>query len=279
MAAMPSPATPEITSRSNPRVAAVAGLRDRRERERQGLTIVDGSREVRRALESGADVVEAFVCGPLLAGPDARAALDALAAGGTAVTPVSRGVFEKLAFGDRAEGLLAVVRIPDLSLGRLALPADPLVAIIEGVEKPGNIGAVLRSADGAGADALVAASPRTDLFNPNAIRASAGTIFRVPLAAAPAADALGWARAAGLRIVATRVDADGAYTGADLSGPIAIVLGAEADGLTATWDAPDIEAVRIPMRGIADSLNVSVAAALLLFEARRQRDRHTDSAD
>ncbi len=279
MAGMRSPTTPEITSRSNPRVAAVAGLRDRRERERQGLTVVDGSREVRRALDSGADVVEAFACGPLLAGPDARAALDALEDRGTPVTAVSEGVFEKLAFGDRAEGLLAVVRIPDLSLGRLALPADPLVAIIEGVEKPGNIGAVLRSADGAGADALVAASPRTDLFNPNAIRASAGAIFHVPLGAAPAEEAVAWARAAGLRIVATRVDADQTYTEADLTGPIAIVLGAEADGLTATWDAPDIEAVRVPMRGIADSLNVSVAAALLLYEARRQRDRHPDAAD
>jgi TrmH family RNA methyltransferase len=279
MAAMRSPATPEITSRSNPRIAAVAGLRDRRERERQGLTVVDGSREVRRAIDSGAELVEAFVCGPLLAGPDARAGLDALERHGTRVTAVSQGVFEKLAYGDRAEGLLAVVRIPDLSLERLALPTDPLVAVIEGVEKPGNIGAVLRSADGAGADALVAASPRTDLFNPNAIRASAGTIFSVPLAAGPAADALAWARTAGLRIVATRVDADHPYTEADLTGPIAIVLGAEADGLTATWEAPDIEAVRIPMRGIADSLNVSVAAALLLFEARRQRDRHTDSAD
>ena len=279
MTTMPSPTPPEITSRANPRVAAVAALRDRRDRDSQGLTIVDGAREVRRAIESGAELVEAFTCGPLLAGPDARAALDALERRGTPVTAVSEGVFEKLAFGDRAEGLLAVVRIPELSLGRLTLPSEPLVAVIEGVEKPGNIGAVLRSADGAGADALVAASPRTDLFNPNAIRASAGTIFRVPLAAAPAEAALDWARTTGLRIVATRVDAERPYTDADLTGPIAIVLGAEADGLTATWDAPDIEAVRIPMRGIADSLNVSVAAALLLFEARRQRDRHADPAD
>ncbi len=279
MATMRSPTPPDLTSRTNPRVAAVAALRDRRERERQGLTIVDGAREVRRAIESGAEVVEAYVCEPLLAGPDARGALDALANAGIMPTTTSDGVFEKLAFGDRAEGLLAVIRVPDLSLGRLALPADALVAVIEGVEKPGNIGAVLRSADGAGADALVAASPRTDLYNPNAVRASAGTIFRVPLAAAPSADVLAWARGAGLRIVTTRVDADRPYTDADLRGPLAIVLGAEADGLTTTWTASDIEAVAIPMRGIADSLNVSVAAAVLLFEARRQRDRHTGSAD
>jgi RNA methyltransferase, TrmH family len=280
MAAMRSPAPPpSLTSRANPRVTAVAALRDRRERDRQGLTVVDGAREVRRAIEAGAEVVEVFVCEALLAGPDARVALDALASSGTPTTTTTEPVFEKLAFGDRAEGLLAVMRVPDLSLERLELPADPLVVVIEGVEKPGNIGAVLRSADGAGADALVAASPRTDLFNPNAIRASAGAIFRVPLAAAPSETTLTWARAHGLRIVATRVDADRPYTDLDLRGPLAIVLGAEADGLTDAWSAPDIEAATIPMHGIADSLNVSVAAAVLLFEARRQRGRHTDSAD
>ncbi len=279
MAAMRSPAPPDLTSRANPRVAAVAALRDRRERDRQGLTVVDGVREVRRAIESGAEVVEAFVCEPLLAGPDARAALDGLARAGSTVTTTTEGVFEKLAFGDRAEGLLAVIRIPDLSLERVTLPADPLVVVIEGVEKPGNIGAVLRSADGAGADALVAASPRTDPFNPNAIRASAGTIFSVPVAAATSEDVLAWARTSGLRIVATRVEGGRPYTEVDLRGPLAIVLGAEADGLTGAWSAADIEAVTIPMRGIADSLNVSVAAAVLLFEARRQRDRHTHPTD
>ena len=280
MAAMRSPTPSEITSRTNPRVAAVAALRDRRERDREGLTIVDGAREVRRAIESGAELVEAFTCGPLLAGPDARAALDALERRGTPVHRGQRGRLREARVRRPGGGAARRRQDPRPLAGRLALPPDPLVAVIEGVEKPGNIGAVLRSADGAGADALVAASPRTDLFNPNAIRASAGTIFRVPLAAAPdrGGRSPGCAQR-GLRIVATRVDAERPYTDVDLTGPIAIVLGAEADGLTATWDAPDIEAVRIPMRGIADSLNVSVAAALLLFEARRQRDRHADRAD
>ncbi len=181
MATMPSPTPIVLTSRTNPRIVEVASLRDRRARERTGLTVIDGAREVRRAIESGAELVEAFVCGTRLAGPDARAALDALAARHVPTTSVSEPVLEKIAFGDRAEGIVATVRIPDLALAHLALPADPLVVIVEGVEKPGNLGAILRSADGAGADALVAASPRTDLFNPNAIRASAGTIFRVPL--------------------------------------------------------------------------------------------------
>jgi RNA methyltransferase, TrmH family len=268
-----------LTSRANPRVTAVAALRDRREREQRGLTVVDGARETRRALDSGVEVLEAFVCEPLLAGPDARSALDTLTSRAVPVTTVSEPVFEKLAFGERAEGLVLVVRVPDLALERLVLPADPLVVVMEGVEKPGNVGAVLRSADGAGADALVAAAPLTDLFNPNAIRASAGTVFSVPLASGSSEAVLAWARAAGLRIVATRVDAVSRYSDADLRGPLAIVLGAEADGLSAVWDAPDIEPVAIPMRGVADSLNVSVSAAVLLYEARRQRDRSPDATD
>jgi TrmH family RNA methyltransferase len=271
MGAMPSPTPAVLTSFANPRIKAAATLRDRRARDRAGLTLVDGARELRRGLDAGIEVVEAFSCEPLLAGPDARAALDLLRERGVAIQPTSEPVFAKLAFGERAEGLVAVVRIPSTALGGLALPADPLVAIIEGLEKPGNVGAVMRSADGAGVDAVVAASPTTDLFNPNAIRASAGTMFTVPVAAAPTSDVLAWLHGRGLRIVAARVDADRLYTEGDLTGPLAFVLGAETDGLTGAWSAADIEAVRLPMHGVADSLNVSVSAAILFYEARRQR--------
>ena len=159
MSSMASPTPPLLTSFANPRVKAATALRDRRERDRAGLTLVDGAREVRRALDAGVDVVEAFVCEPLLAGPDARAALDLLRDRDVPVQATSEAVFAKLAFGERAEGLLVVVRIPSTALADIALPDDPLVAVIEGVEKPGNVGAVLRSADGAGVDAVVAASP------------------------------------------------------------------------------------------------------------------------
>lgn len=271
MASMPSPTPPVLTSFANPRVKAATALRDRRERDRAGLTLVDGARELRRALETGIEVVEAFVCDPLLAGPDARAALDLLRDRDIAIQPTSEAVFAKLAFGERAEGILAVVRIPSTALADLALPDNPLVVVIEAVEKPGNVGAVMRSADGAGADAVVAASPRTDLFNPNAIRASAGTMFTVPTGAASTPDVLSWLRERGLRIVAARVGAGLPYTEADLTGPLALVLGAEADGLTDAWAADGIEAVNLPMLGVADSLNVSISAAILLYEARRQR--------
>ena len=219
------------------------------------------------------------MCEPMLAGPDARAALDALGKQAAPVHPTSTAVFARLAFGDRAEGLVAVIRAPDLALDRLVVPDEALVVVLEGVEKPGNVGAVLRTADGAGADAVIAASPRTDLTNPNVIRASAGTVFSLSLAAAPTADVLVWLRARGLRIVTTRVDAERVYTEVALGGPLAIVLGAEDRGLTDAWTGPDIEAVRLPMHGVADSLNVSVTAAVLLYEARRQRDRHAPEAD
>ena len=271
MASMPSPALPVVTSFANPRIKAATALRDRRARDQAGLTLVDGARELRRALDAGIEVVEAFSCEPLLAGADARAALDLLHARGVTIQPTSEPVFSRLAFGERAEGLVAVIRIPSMAIADLTLPDDPLVAVIEGVEKPGNLGAVLRSADGAGLDAVVAASPATDPFNPNAIRASAGTMFTVPVAAAATTDVLAWLRARGLRIVAARVDADDLYTGIDLSGPLALVLGAETEGLTGAWSADDVKAVRLPMHGVADSLNVSVSAAILLYEARRQR--------
>ena len=271
MAAMRSPTPAVLTSFANPRVKAATALRDRRERDQAGLTLVDGAREVRRALDAGIEVVEAFVCEPLLAGPDARAALDVLCDRGVPIQPTSESVFAKLAFGERAEGLVAVVRIPSTALADLTLPEDALVVVIEGVEKPGNVGAVLRSADGAGADAVIAASPRTDLFNPNAIRASAGTMFTVPTGAATTPRVIAWLRERGLRIVAARVGAGRPYTEADLRGPLAIVLGAEADGLTNAWAEDGIEAINLPMLGVADSLNVSISAAILLYEARRQR--------
>ncbi len=268
---------PTITSASNPRIRSALELRDRRARERRGATLVDGAREVLRAIEAGIEVEEVFVCEPLMSTTDAKAALDAAAATRAEIVHVGERAFERLAFGERAEGLIAVVRPPSTDLGRLDLPPEPLVVVVEGVEKPGNLGAILRSADGVGVDALIAADPRTDLFNPNAIRASLGTIFAVPLAIASAATVLEWLAGHGIRPIAARVDAATAHTQADLTGAVAVVLGSEAAGLTDTWRDQRVEAVRLPMHGVADSLNVAATAAVLLYEARRQRDRGNDS--
>jgi TrmH family RNA methyltransferase len=266
-----SPAEPAITSLTNPRVKAAVRLRDRREREETGLTIVDGPRELLRALERGVIVAEAFICTDLLRTDEAEAAVDLLHAAGAPTTEVSDGVIAKVGFGDRSDGVVAVIRTPGLQLADIGLPPDPLVVVVEAVEKPGNLGAILRTADGAGADAVIAADPRTDPFNPNAIRASLGTIFSRPVVSAGAVETIEWLSAHAIRPIAARVDATMLYSDVDLRGPVAIVLGSEAGGLTDAWDDPRVTPVRIPMLGAADSLNVSVAAAILLYEARRQR--------
>jgi RNA methyltransferase, TrmH family len=266
-----APTDPDIASPSNPRIRAAVRLRDRGEREQRGLTIVDGARELRRAIEAGATIDEAFVCAPLVRTSDAEGALAALRSARVPLVSVTQAAFEKLAFGDRSDGLLALVRIPDTRLEKLALPAAPLLVVIEAVEKPGNLGAALRSADGAGADAVIAADPRTDIFNPNAIRASLGTVFTVAVAAASTRDVIAFLRDRAIRVIAARVDATTLYTDVDLRGPVAIALGSEAEGLSDAWSAADVTPVRLPMLGVADSLNVSVSAAILLYEARRQR--------
>jgi TrmH family RNA methyltransferase len=269
---MPVTATP-IDSTANPRLKAAVALRDRRERDAAGRTLVDGAREARRAIEAGVEVIDAFVCPGMLESPDGERALALLrgAAGASGrLVEVSRRAFERLAYGDRADGIVLVVRTPEARLEGLRLPVDPLIVVTDDVEKPGNVGAILRSADAAGANAVIAVGG-TDLYNPNVIRASVGTVFSVPVASAPAADVVAWLREQQIRVVATRVDATELHVDADLTGPVAIVLGSEANGLSDAWHGSDGGAVRLPMLGAADSLNVSAAAAVLLYEAWRQR--------
>jgi TrmH family RNA methyltransferase len=265
-----------IDSPANPRLKSALRLRERREREATGLTLVDGAREALRAIEAGAVVESAFVCPALLASTEARRVAEMLhrdfGAPNSSMdyVEVSERAFERLAYGDRADGVVLVVRAPRIELADLQVRAEPLVVVTEDIEKPGNVGAILRSADAVAADAVIVVGG-TDLFNPNVIRASIGTVFSMPLATAIAAEAAAWLRARGIRIVASRVDAPRLHVEADLRGPVAIVLGSEATGLSDEWRAPDVEAIRLPMAGTADSLNVSAAAAVLLYEAWRQR--------
>ena len=262
-----------ITSLHNPRVKAAIRLRDRRHRQKQARIRIDGARELLRAIHAGVPLVEVFVCEPLLSGHDAQRVLAELPDSGAEILNVAQPVFEKLAFGDRAEGVIGVAAMPCPALPDVTLPDNPLVAVIEGVEKPGNVGAVLRSGDAAGISALIVADGRTDLYNPNAIRASLGTIFTLPVCTAAAEETLHWLRRHGLAIYAARVDGSVAYTEADLRRPAAIVLGSESQGLTRVWTGDNVTPVRLPMLGTADSLNVSVTAAVLFYEALRQRSQ------
>ena len=264
---------PTITSLQNPRVKAAVRLRDHRHRQKQGRIRIDGARELLRALEAGVPIAEAFVCGALCQSDEARRVLAELGSSGTEILAVTEAVFDKLAFGDRADGVLGVAAMPQPTLADLTLPHNPLVAVLEGVEKPGNVGAVLRTGDAAGLSALVVADGRTDLYNPNAIRASLGTIFTLPVCTATAQETLDWLRQQGLAIYAARVDGSLLYTEVDLRGPAAIVLGSEAEGLTDLWTSDDVAPIRLPMLGAADSLNVSATAAVLFYEALRQRSQ------
>ena len=278
---MTSPADPSgtITSPANPRVRAALALRDRRGREVAGRLLVDGAREVARALDGGHRVELAFVDAAAEPSDEAVATLARLAAHGPELVAVAGAALARLAYGDRESGIIAVVVAPDTSLeglaDRLAGTPDPLLIVVEDAEKPGNLGAIVRTADGAGASGVVAATdrgPAADPWNPNAVRASLGTVFTVPLAVAPTGDVLGRLRAAGLAIVAARVQAATPVQAVDLTGPVAIAVGNEARGLGPAWLAPDVVGVRLPMLGAADSLNVAATAAILLYEVRRQRD-------
>lgn len=259
-----------ITSLKNPRVRQAARLRRAAQRRKQERILIDGVREIGRALAGGVELLELFSCPAVLdaAGSELIAAARERGVFCVETTPE---VFAQLAYGERCEGVVAVARGPALTLDQLALPERPLVAVLEQVEKPGNLGAICRTADGAGLDAVLLADPLTSALNPNAIRASLGTVFSLPLAEADQAQTLAWLRERSLQIVAARVDAEVDYDQINYCQPTAIVLGSEAEGLSGAWCAEDIVAVRLPMLGAADSLNVSAAAAVLFYEARRQR--------
>jgi RNA methyltransferase, TrmH family len=258
----------EITSRQNPRIKEAAKLRDGRQRAKQCRFIIDGVREIGRALDASIEFLEVFICPALCGSPELVSRLDAC---GAIVAEVTADVFEKLAFGERSDGVVVVAALPERHIDQLQLPPQPLVAVLESLEKPGNVGAILRSADGAGIDAVIVVNPETDLFNPNTIRASVGTVFNKQVCVATVEETLAKLRDWNLSIIATRPDADRLYTEVDFRNGTAIVLGSEATGLTAAWDQTDIAGVRLPMRGIADSLNVSTTAAVLFYEAQRQR--------
>ncbi|QEG43786.1 TrmH family RNA methyltransferase [Roseimaritima ulvae] len=265
-----------LTSPANPRIRHAVRLRSGRYRRKAGQFVVDGLREIRRAIEAQLRLVELFVEQRPGAAPPPELLEPSLGDGtkgqGRQVTEcltwVAPAAFKKLAYGDRNEGLVAVFETPDRSLEQLQLPAEPLILVADQVEKPGNLGAILRSADAAGVDAVICSDCATDLFHPNLIRASTATVFSLPVARCDAAAAQAFLRARGVRNVAARVDARQSMWDCDLSGPLALVVGAEAEGLGNQWQC---EGVTIPMGGRADSLNVSVAAAVLAFEARRQR--------
>ena len=266
--------TETVTSARNDKVKRVLQLQEKaRARRECGRFVVEGRRELGHCLAAGFQAETLFVCEEILP-PDDCSTLCRLAAEGNPelrVIRVPAALYARIAYREGTEGILAEIRLRERSLDEVRLGAAPLVVVLEGVEKPGNLGAVLRSADAAGADAVICCDPATDWFNPNLIRASLGGVFTTQVAAASTPDTLSWLRRQGLRILTAQLQDASWYYDTPMTGGTALILGTESTGLTSAWRRAADARIKIPMLGRLDSLNVSVSAAILLFEAVRQR--------
>ena len=256
-----------ITSAQNPRIKHLLALQQKSSlRRSEQLFVVEGRRELDHCLQAGYEVDTIFMCPEL-----AREAPLLTSHFAPLTSYVSPQVYERIAYRGTTEGIVAVMRSRDVRLSDLRLPASPLIVVLESVEKPGNLGAILRSADAAGADAVVVCDPLTDLYNPNLIRSSIGARFTVPTVATTSDECIAWLRDKGIAILTAQLQDSSPYYDVDMRRPTAIVMGTESTGLTQPWRQAATAHIRIPMLGRLDSLNVSVSAAILLFEAVRQR--------
>ena len=261
-----------ITSAANPRVKSLVALRRRRVRDAEGRTLVDGVAETALAVEAGVLPVALYYCPELFTDAAASGALVSRARhAGSEVIRLSREPFDKASYREGPDGILAVFSTPGRELTALTLSAMPFLLVCERIEKPGNLGAMLRTAEAAGVDAVIAVDPVTDWGNPNVVRASKGTVFSVPVASATTAEVITWLAERDYALVATTPDTDVLHTDSDLTGAIAVAVGTEKYGLDEELFAASTLRVRIPMAGQADSLNAATAAAIVLFEAVRQR--------
>ena len=257
-----------ITSAQNPKVRLLLQLQQKSsERRKAGLFVVEGRRELMHCLEAGFVVDTVFWCPDVETGVEPMPSLPE----GVRVFQVSREVYGRIAYRGSTEGVVAEVKSRPLTLDALQLPEQPLVVVLERVEKPGNLGAILRSADAAGVDAVIVCDPLTDLYNPNLIRSSVGGIFSVPSVACSSAECIDFLKARGIQILTAQLQDSHLYYATDMRRPTAIVMGTEATGLTGRWREAADAHIRIPMLGRVDSLNVSVSAAVLMYEAVRQR--------
>ncbi len=264
----------EITSMQNPKIKAALALRDRRDREETGLFIIEGYRELTRALEGGVVLEQLFFTESLFLGENEGSLLQAFQKQGASLYSCIESVLRKISYRDRPDGLIGVAKQLDTSFVEFTSSfksANPFLLIAEAIEKPGNLGTILRSSDAVGVDGVILSDRCTDLFNPNVVRASVGTLFTQPVAEAEGRELLAWLKKQGIQILAATPHAEKEFTEVDLRGPVAILVGTEQLGLSPLWmEAADIQ-VRIPMNGVADSLNVATATTLLLYEVLRQR--------
>jgi TrmH family RNA methyltransferase len=261
----------KITSLQNPRVKTLVKLRERRDRDEAGLFLVEGYREIRRALEKGVRPKELYFSPEWFLGENEPALIEQARQAGAQLFELSKDAFAKVAYRERPDGLPAVAPQWKRGLADLTLAANPFLLVVESIEKPGNLGTILRSADAAGCDAVIVCDAVTDIFNPNVVRASTGVLFSVPIVVAESTAVHAWLKESGIRTAATTPHTTNIYTQTDLRGPLAVVMGSEQYGLSEFWMKGADVLVRIPMAGQADSLNVAMATIITLFEAVRQR--------
>ena len=264
----------KISSLQNPRVKQLVKLRDRRPRDETGVFLVEGYREIRRALEKQVPLRELYFAPEWFLGENEPALLSAAEAAGAQLFELTKEAFAKVAYRERPDGLLGVAPQWKRTLEDVPVTGRaPFLLVVEAIEKPGNLGTILRSADAAGCDAVIVCDPVTDIFNPNVVRASTGVLFSVPLVVEESTRVHAWLHGKGIRTVATTPAAEKLYTDVDLTGPLAVIMGSEQYGLSHFWLKQTDLSVRIPMAGQADSLNVAMATIITLFEAVRQRSR------
>lgn len=258
-----------ITSSQNPKIKAISHLKNRRDRDETGLFLIEGYRELKRAMEGKVVVEQLFICPELFLGSNEPQLIQEVRASGAEIISCPAHLFEKFSYRDRPDGLVAIAKQMHRTLQDIAAPT--FLVIAESIEKPGNLGTILRSSDGVGADGVIVCDRCTDIYNPNVVRASVGTLFTLPVVEAGSAETLQWLKEHKVQIVAATPAASAVFTEVDLTGPVAIVVGTEQLGLSNLWmEQADIQ-VKIPMRGVADSLNVATATTLLLYEVVRQR--------
>lgn len=258
---------PIITSIQNPKIKNILALEKARERKKQSLFIIEGIKELELACRGNYNIISLFFCPDIVSG----VALLSIIKDEKLLIPVQKGVFEKIAYRESTGGIIAIAEQKEHTLDTLVLPSNPLLLILESVEKPGNLGAILRTADAAGVDAVVICDQQTDFYNPNVIRSSVGCVFTKQLASTTSLQAIEWLKERNIRIFSTYLQASVPYHTLDYTGASAIVMGTESTGLSEIWVKKSHQNIIIPMQGIIDSMNVSTAAAVVVFEARRQR--------
>ena len=259
----------QITSAANPKFKQATALRDRRDRDETGLFLIEGYREISRALAGRVQIAQLFFCEELFLGEHEQ---ELMAAAQAPLIHVPAHLFQKLSYRDRPDGLLAVANKMNTSLDMVVLQRpDPLIVIAEAIEKPGNLGTILRSSDAAGVDLVIVANRCTDIYNPNVVRASVGTLFTIPVVEASNEEAFAFCQRHHINLIAATPEGADVYTHVSMTGPLGITVGTEQLGLSSFWKKACQTLARIPMRGTADSLNVATATTLFLFEAARQR--------